>query len=219
MACIHKERRWLAIESYCVPASTAEATIVEKKSEFIGHLSPVETEEQALDFLEKIRAAHRTASHNVYAYQLRSNARQRYSDDGEPAKTAGLPVLNAITYAGLTDTIIVVTRYFGGTLLGTGGLVRAYTAAAGAVIEKAGIATIRSVLTVEVSLPYALYEQACRLIDETGARMLKDAVFAADVFIAATLPEANAPVLQQKLTELLRSPDHITTSKPFYMPW
>ena len=87
--------------------------------------------------LEHVRAANRTARHTVYAYVLRQGGRTRYSDDGEPAKTAGTPVLEAIGHAGLSDVIVVVTRYFGGILLGTGGLVRAYTAAASGALAAA----------------------------------------------------------------------------------
>ena len=102
----------------------------EKRSRFIASAAFADTEEAALAHLNRIKAANRTARHNVYAYVLREGGRTRYSDDGEPAKTAGTPVLEAIGHAGLSDVIVVVTRYFGGVLLGTGGLVRAYTAAA-----------------------------------------------------------------------------------------
>ncbi len=125
------------MDAYQTVAGTATARIEEKKSEFIAHISFADTEEKALAFLNAVRAEHRTASHNVYAYLLREGARMRYSDDGEPAKTSGLPTLEAIRHAHLTDCVIVTTRYFGGTLLGTGGLVRAYTAAAGAAIAAA----------------------------------------------------------------------------------
>ena len=103
----------------------AEASFVEKKSRFIGYCAPVKTEKEALDFVNSIREQHRTATHNVFAYSLREGNLCRYSDDGEPQGTAGLPVLDVLTRGGIVDAAIVVTRYFGGTLLGTGGLVRA----------------------------------------------------------------------------------------------
>ena len=109
----------------------------EKHSRFIGLAQFADTEEKALAVLNGVRAGNRTARHNVYAYVLREGNRTRYSDDGEPAKTAGLPVLEAIRHAGLTDCVVVVTRYFGGILLGTGGLVRAYTQAAKLALEAA----------------------------------------------------------------------------------
>ena len=114
--------------AYRTIASPATVEIVEKKSRFIGQIAPAQAEEEALAFLEAVRAEHRMARHNVYAYVLRSG-RVRYSDDGEPGGTAGMPTLEAVQHADLVDVAVVVTRYFGGTLLGTGGLVRAYAAA------------------------------------------------------------------------------------------
>ena len=103
--------------AYKTIAAPAEAEIVEKKSRFIGQIAPVSTEEEALAFIAEVKAAHRMARHNVYAYVLRGG-RVRYTDDGEPAKTAGMPTLEAIQHAGLEDVAVVVTRYFGGILLG-----------------------------------------------------------------------------------------------------
>ena len=120
------------MEDYRTIDGRAIAEVEEKHSRFIALAAFADSEEKALAVLEEVRAANRTARHNVYAYVLREGARVRYSDDGEPAKTAGLPVLEAIRHAGLTDCIVVVTRYFGGILLGTGGLVRAYTESASA---------------------------------------------------------------------------------------
>lgn len=112
---------------------------VEKKSRFIGYAKPVVTEDEAIEFIKKIRARHPDATHNVYAYKVRENNVQRYSDDGEPAGTAGIPTLDVIQKEGITDICIVVTRYFGGTLLGAGGLVRAYTKGAKIAIDAAKI--------------------------------------------------------------------------------
>ena len=118
------------MEDYRTIQGVSLAEIEEKRSRFIARAAFADSEEKALAVLAAVRAEHRTARHNVYAYMLREGSRTRYSDDGEPAKTAGLPVLEAIRHAGVTDCIVVVTRYFGGTLLGTGGLVRAYTESA-----------------------------------------------------------------------------------------
>ena len=117
------------MEDYRTIHGTATGEYEEKKSRFIAALSFADSEEAAVAFLEQVRAANRTARHNVYAYRLREGNRERYSDDGEPAKTAGTPALEVLQHSGLTDLIVVVTRYFGGTLLGTGGLVRAYSGA------------------------------------------------------------------------------------------
>ncbi len=117
----------------------ANAEIIEKRSRFIAYVRPVDTEDGALEYLNHIKQKHRDARHNVYAYIIRENNTMRYSDDGEPGGTAGMPVLDMIKKEGLCDIIIVVTRYFGGVLLGTGGLVHAYSAAAKAGINAAGI--------------------------------------------------------------------------------
>ena len=130
----------------------ASATYIEKKSEFIGYAAPVSTEEEAIAFIEKIRKKHADARHNVYAYLLR-NGTTRYSDAGEPQGTAGIPTLEVIRKGGFCDAVIVVTRYFGGILLGAGGLVRAYTAAAKLACEAAGIVTYteRTAFTLDCS--------------------------------------------------------------------
>ena len=118
------------MEDYRTIRGTAVGEYEEKKSRFIAQLSFADSEEAAVAFLEQVRAANRTARHNVYAYRLREGNRERYSDDGEPAKTAGTPALEVLQHSGLTDLIVVITRYFGGGLLGTGGVGGAGTPAA-----------------------------------------------------------------------------------------
>lgn len=139
-------------ESYRSLGKEASAVYIEKKSEFIGYAAPVSTEEEAIAFIEKTRKKHADARHNVYAYLLR-NGTTRYSDAGEPQGTAGIPTLEVIRKGGFCDAVIVVTRYFGGILLGAGGLVRAYTAAAKMAAEAAGIVTYteRTVFTLDCS--------------------------------------------------------------------
>ena len=134
------------MEDYRTIRGTAVGEYEEKKSRFIAQLSFADSEEAAVAFLEQVRAANRTARHNVYAYRLREGNRERYSDDGEPAKTAGTPALEVLQHSGLTDLIVVITRYFGGVLLGTGGLVRAYTTATARALENAEVVTVRSVV-------------------------------------------------------------------------
>ena len=116
----------MACADYRTIAAFAEDQFVEKRSRFIGAIAPVSTEEEALAFLEARRELHREATHNVYVYTLREGGLTRFSDDGEPSGTAGKPALDVLRGSGLVDVAIVVTRYFGGTLLGTGGLTRAY---------------------------------------------------------------------------------------------
>ena len=129
----------------------------------------MESEAEAVAFLEQVRAANRTARHNVYAYKLREGSRERYSDDGEPAKTAGTPVLEVIGHSGLTDLIVVVTRYFGGILLGTGGLVRAYTTAASRALDAAEKVTVQPVVKLSTMVEYPLYERVDLLVAAAGA--------------------------------------------------
>ena len=119
---------------------SGSATLVEKKSEFIGYACPVKDEDEAIEFVKSIKKKHSDARHNVYAYMIGQNI-ARYSDDGEPQGTGGIPVLDVIRKSGFTDAVIVVTRYFGGILLGAGGLVRAYSAAAKMAVDDAGIVT------------------------------------------------------------------------------
>ena len=140
------------LEPYNSLRQEASAVFVEKKSEFIGYAAPVSTEEEAIAFVEKIRKKHADARHNVYAYLLK-NGTTRYSDAGEPQGTAGIPTLEVIRKGGFCDAVIVVTRYFGGILLGAGGLVRAYTTAAKMAAEAAGIVTYteRTVFTLDCS--------------------------------------------------------------------
>lgn len=142
--------------SYKTVSDRAQTVYIDKKSKFIANVKPVETEEDALEFLAQIKKQYSDASHNVYAYIIDENNITRYSDDGEPGGTAGMPVLDTIRKEGLVDVIVVVTRYFGGTLLGTGGLVRAYTASAKSGLTEAGIVTMTLCNTVEIKADYTL---------------------------------------------------------------
>ena len=165
------------MNSYTTIEGRATAEIEEKKSRFIASVAHVETEEEALAFLEEVRAANRMARHNVYAYILReggagADGRVRYSDDGEPQKTAGLPTLEVIQHAGLTDIAIVTTRYFGGVLLGTGGLVRAYTQVAQAGIEAANLVVVSQCVDISVRMDYPLYDQMVRLAADCEAKTI-----------------------------------------------
>ena len=196
----------------------ARASIVEKKSEFIAAASFADSEEAALRFLDAVRSEHRTANHNVYAYLLRRDSRTRYSDDGEPQKTAGLPVLEVLRHSGLTDLIVVVTRYFGGTLLGTGGLVRAYTGAAQAALERAHRVTIRPCVDLEIRLDYSLYEQASRLAAAAGAKV-RDTRFTDRVTLSLTMLEGTQQLLLRGLSELCRGKLDAAQGEPYYAPF
>jgi uncharacterized YigZ family protein len=194
------------------------AEIEEKKSRFIASLAHVETEEEALAFLEEIRAANRMARHNVYAYILReggagSGGRVRYSDDGEPQKTAGLPTLEALQHAGLTDVCVVVTRYFGGVLLGTGGLVRAYTQATQAGIAAAQVVTVSRCVDLTVRIPYSLYDKMTALAASQNAHTL-DVCYAEDITLQLRMLEGTQEALLAKVTELMRGKEQVSVSEP-----
>ena len=177
-------------ELYITLEKEASASFVEKKSEFIGYACPCKTEAEALDFIAKIRKKHADAKHNVYAYQIKENNIARFTDDGEPQGTAGMPVLDIIRKTGFTDACIVVTRYFGGILLGTGGLVRAYSHAAKLAAEAAHIITYERFITCEVICDYTDYDKL--RASYQGVGLLVDGVdFAADVTqrLAVRAPE------------------------------
>lgn len=144
---------------YTTLAREASAEFTEKKSLFIGYAAPTKTEQDALDFIAKIRKKHSDATHNVYAYQLNGGGIARYSDDGEPQGTAGVPVLDIIKKSGADDVCVVVTRYFGGILLGAGGLVRAYAAGAKAAIDAAGIVTYENYTEFKLVSGYSEYQK------------------------------------------------------------
>jgi len=152
------------MESYLIPTENADAELIEKKSRFIGHIFRTETEEEALACLKRMREKYWDATHNVYAYIIK-DGQTRYSDDGEPGGTAGMPVLDVLQRNGIQQVCCVVTRYFGGTLLGTGGLVRAYGKSAKLALEAAGISKRCLWDAVDVPVPYSLFEQARREIN------------------------------------------------------
>ena len=192
-------------------------TYEEKRSRFIATAAFADTEEKALAVLNGVRAANRTARHNVYAYVLQ-NGRTRYSDDGEPAKTAGTPVLEAIGHAELSDVIVVVTRYFGGILLGTGGLVRAYMTAASGALQQAELVSMRLVVDCSLQVPYGLFEQAQRMIAASGAR-LQEPVFADAVTLLWRMPSGEETSLCASLAELTRGAAQVEVSAPAYAPF
>ena len=196
---------------------TAVYEYEEKRSRFIATAAFADTEDKALAVLNAVRTANRTARHNVYASVLQ-NGRTRYSDDGEPAKTAGAPVLEAIGHAGVSDVIVVVTRYFGGILLGTGGLVRAYTAAAAGALQAAELVTMRLVTDCTLRVPYALFEQAQRLIAGAGGK-LQDPVFDDAVTLTWRMPAGEEEPLRRKLEELTRGAAQVAVAPPQYAPF
>lgn len=185
---------------YTTIAAEAADEFVERRSRFIGAVRPVTTEEEALAFINEKRAAHWDASHNVYAYLLREGQIQRYSDDGEPQGTAGVPVLEVLRKEGLTDIAVVVTRYFGGVLLGAGGLVRAYSHGAKLAVEAAQRLTMCECTELETECGYELYGKVSRLLPVHSAKVL-DSDFGALVRLKVLLREEDCGAFTKALTE------------------
>ncbi len=178
----------------------ASASFVEKKSEFIGSVMPVKTNEEAVAFINKIKSENRKARHNVYAYILRDSNITRYSDDGEPQGTGGMPVLEVLQKEGLYDVCVVVTRYFGGILLGTGGLTRAYSRGCKTALDAAKIMEMHLAKTVSVRVSYSLYGKISSLIPSFEAKVLSND-FSDDVNIKLMVKSENVDDLTEKITD------------------
>ena len=173
----------------------------DRKSLFIGEAAPVSCEADALDFIAGIKKKYSDANHHVYAYILRENSIMRFSDDREPQGTAGMPVLDIIRKNGCTDTVIVVTRYFGGTLLGTGGLVRAYGAAALGALEKANIITYDIYCTLKITVSYSDYQKIMPAISELRFRC-SDTDYSDNIDITGKSKKTDSDFFVNQLTEI-----------------
>jgi len=189
------------MDSYMVPFAMGEAELVEKRSRFIGQVWRVESEEEARARIEETRKRHYDARHNCWCYVLREGGVLRYSDDGEPQGTAGQPMLNVFLREEVANVCCVVTRYFGGILLGAGGLTRAYGSAAKLALDAAGVCRMRLWATLAVPCTYPLYERM-RLLVEQGGGVVADTDFGADVVLHVTLPAEDVAAFQEKVTEL-----------------
>ena len=173
---------------------------IERRSRFIGYATPVETEEEALAFVAEIKEKHRDASHNVSAFVLK-NGVKRYSDDGEPKGTAGVPVLEVVEKEGLVNVAVVVTRYFGGTLLGAGGLVRAYSHGAKLGLDAAGLVTMTPCRELSLVLGYELYGKITYLLPQFQVKVL-DSDFGAAVRLRLLMQESLFPRFDAQLREI-----------------
>ena len=185
---------------YLVPTCDADAEFVEKRSRFIGHIFLTETEEEALARLKQMRETYWDATHNVYAYIIRDGA-TRFSDDGEPGGTAGMPVLQVLQREGMFNVTCVVTRYFGGILLGAGGLVRAYAHSAKLALDAAGKSVKRVWTNVYLPCPYSWYERIRLEVTAFGG-ILRNTDFGADVSLDLLLPEQQVKPFLERVTDL-----------------
>lgn len=187
-------------KDYKTVLENASDEFVEKRSRFIGYCKPVKTEQEAIDFINEKRREHWNATHNVYAYSLREGNIKRYSDDGEPSGTAGMPVLDVIVKNEIFDVVVVVTRYFGGVLLGTGGLVRAYSHGSKIAVEAAKPVIMQNCLVCEARCAYNQYGKVSSLIIGVGAAV-DDTVYESDVLVKFHIKPDLLGTLNKKLAD------------------
>jgi len=185
---------------YITVMEEGSAEFVEKKSRFIGSCRPVQSEEQALDFINEMRKKYWDANHNVYAYVLREGGVQRFSDDGEPQGTAGIPVIETMKKSGITDAVLVATRYFGGILLGGGGLIRAYSHTATIGLQAAKKTAMRECLLLTAQCDYSLYGRVQGIIPEC-AGTIDDTQFLEMVTLHFHLAPDDLPALEKRLAD------------------
>ena len=188
------------MEEYLVPTDFGEDEFYEKKSHFIGRLWPVETEEAALEKIQQMKKQHYDATHNCWAYILKDGA-VRFSDDGEAGGTAGMPLLQVLQREGLFICVCVVTRYFGGILLGAGGLVRAYTKGAKIAVDAAGKSMKRVWSCLYVPCPYTFYERVKLEVAAWGG-IIRSTEFGAEVELEILVPEAQAQPFLDRLIDM-----------------
>lgn len=188
------------MDEYLVPTHFGEDEFVEKKSRFIGRVWPVETEEQALQHIQTMKKQHCDATHNCWAYVIRDGA-VRFSDDGEPGGTAGMPMVQVLQKEGLYNVVCVVTRYFGGILLGAGGLVRAYTKGAKIAVDAAGKSMKRVWSVLYVPCPYSFYERVKLEVAAFGG-MIRDTQFGAEVELEILVAQPQAQGFLDRLTDM-----------------
>ena len=186
---------------YFIPSGASETEFVEKRSRFIGHVQPVETEGEARAFIEAMKKRYYDARHNCWCYLIREGGIVRYSDDGEPQGTAGQPMLGVFEKEGVTNLVCVVTRYFGGILLGAGGLTRAYAKGAKDALDAAGICRMSLWTEWEISCTYPLFERMKLTVESCGG-VVRDAEYGADILLRAAFPAGGAERFAPRLTEL-----------------
>lgn len=188
-------------KSYLVPTGYGEVEFIEKRSRFIGRVWHVEDEAEAISRIKEMREKHWNATHNVYAYIMHEGGIMRYSDDGEPGGTSGMPTLNVFRAQEINNVCCVVTRYFGGVLLGAGGLVRAYSTTAKLALDAAGISRMNMWDEVLVSCAYNQYERVRRVL-EVHEAVIENTDFGADVLIEALVGQDKTAAFSAELTEM-----------------
>lgn len=188
-------------DSFTTLAGEARVEFEEKRSLFIGHAMRTDSEDEALAFVKKIKKEYSDATHNVFAYTMNKGVLARYSDDGEPQGTSGMPTLDTIRKSGVDNACVVITRYFGGTLLGAGGLVRAYSHTASLALEAAGIVTYEPYSQYELKCGYSEYQRYSAYFTDIGA-VIDDTVFEADVTVRFAVKIREGDAVVSKIVEM-----------------
>ena len=188
------------MSEYFIPAGAGEAEFVEKRSSFLGHVRYVETEDEAKAFVTEMKKKFYDARHNCWCYIIKDGA-VRYSDDGEPQGTAGIPMLEVLKREGVTNVVCVVTRYFGGVLLGTGGLLRAYTKSAKDALDAAGISVVRRWVKAELACTYSLLERL-KLECTAANGLVSDVEYSTDVCLKLLLPEDGVEDFSRRIADV-----------------
>ena len=188
-------------KEYRTVENEARSEFTEKKSRFICYVCPVKTQQEAAAFISRIKSRHWDATHNVPAYVLRENNIQRSSDDGEPSGTAGVPVLDVMLKENIVDACVVITRYFGGTLLGAGGLIRAYSHGSKLALDAGNIITMAPCKVLKLSVDYSFYERLSILLNNSRAN-IENSDFSEKVTVTFSLKAESVFDLQDKLTQM-----------------
>ena len=209
----------MSMKPYKTLLRAASDEFVVNKSRFIGHGCPCETEEAALAFLAEIRARHKDATHNCYAYIVGANMGiMRYSDDGEPGGTAGMPIIEVMKARGVTNCSVVVTRYFGGILLGAGGLVRAYSQGAAAALNACGVGVMHPTARYLLEVPYPMLGRL-EFFLKTEPVIVEEKQFADAVILTLVVRTSDEEAFAARLTNMSEGRLEPLRCEEFYRPW
>lgn len=204
------------MSEYLIPAGDGEAEYTEKRSSFLGHVRTVETEDEAKAFVAAMKKKYHDARHNCWCYIIKDGA-VRYSDDGEPQGTAGIPMLEVFKREGISNVVCVVTRYFGGVLLGAGGLLRAYTKSAKDALDAAGVSLMRRWAKAELCCTYALSERV-KLECQSSGGVIGETEYGTGVTYKLMLPEECVAELSQRINDLSSGACELTVTGEAFMP-
>ena len=207
------------MKEYLVPTGDGEAQFIERRSRFIGHIFLTETEEEALAFLAEMRETYKDATHNCYAYIVGANMGiMRYSDDGEPGGTAGMPIIEVMKARGVTNCAVVVTRYFGGILLGAGGLVRAYSRGAAEAVNACGVGVMHPTARYLLEVPYPMLGRL-EFFLKTEPVIVEEKQFADAVILTLVVRTSDEEAFAARLTNMSEGRLDPLRCEEFYRPW